>query len=85
MPNLFKPFSQKEEQGYSRKFEGTGLGLALVKNYCDINKANIKCESKKGVGSKFIATFNSQVLQFQKKLMIYIVIVKLNYLIASLE
>ena len=30
LKNLFTPFSQ-EEHGYSRKFGGTGLGLALVK------------------------------------------------------
>ncbi|MAT57045.1 MAG: hypothetical protein CMF23_03645 [Ignavibacteriae bacterium] len=30
LKNLFTPFSQ-EEHGYSRKFDGTGLGLALVK------------------------------------------------------
>jgi len=57
IPNLFKPFSQ-EEQGYTRKFEGNGLGLALVKNYCDINKAEIKVSSKKGEGSRFTVTFS---------------------------
>ncbi len=55
MKNIFKPFSQ-EETGYSRKFEGTGLGLALVKKYCDINNAEISVDSKKNVGSKFIIT-----------------------------
>lgn len=52
LPNLFKPFTQ-EEQGYSRRFEGNGLGLALVKKYCDINGIQITAESKKEVGSKF--------------------------------
>ncbi len=36
---LFELFSQ-EEQGYTRKYEGNGLGLSLVKGYCDINKIN---------------------------------------------
>lgn len=57
IPYLFKPFMQ-EDQGYSRRFEGNGLGLALVKNYCDLNQATIKVESKKGEGSSFIVTFN---------------------------
>ena len=57
LKNIFKPFSQ-EEQGYSRKFEGNGLGLALVKNYCDMNNALITVESKKGIGSTFTVTFN---------------------------
>ncbi len=55
-PFLFSPFSQ-EEQGYTRKFEGNGLGLALVKQYCELNKAEISVESKKGVGTTFIITF----------------------------
>ncbi|MCK9281311.1 MAG: ATP-binding protein [Melioribacteraceae bacterium] len=53
---LFTPFSQ-EEEGYTRKFEGTGLGLALVKNYCNINDAEIRVESEKGKGTSFIITF----------------------------
>jgi PAS domain S-box-containing protein len=58
LPNLFEPFTQ-EEQGYTRKFDGTGLGLALVKKYCEMNNANVKCESNKGTGSKFIVTFSA--------------------------
>ncbi len=53
--DIFKPFSQ-EEQGYTRKFEGTGLGLALVKNYCGMNDASIKVESKKNKGTIFCVT-----------------------------
>jgi len=58
--NIFEPFMQ-EERGYSRRFEGNGLGLALVKKYCDMNKAEIRIESEKGKGSSFIVTFNSEV------------------------
>jgi len=57
IPKLFKPFSQ-EEQGYSRSFEGNGLGLALVKNYCDVNNALIEVESVKNVGSTFRIIFD---------------------------
>lgn len=53
---LFEPFSQ-EEEGYTRRYEGNGLGLALVRKYCDLNKLSISVESVKGVGSKFIVTF----------------------------
>jgi PAS domain S-box-containing protein len=56
LPNLFNPFTQ-EEQGYTRKFEGNGLGLALVKKYCDMNKAQITVKSEKGSGSSFRVTF----------------------------
>ncbi len=57
LPNLFTPFSQ-EEQGYTRKFEGNGLGLALVKKYCEINNAEISVKSKKGKGTKFRILFH---------------------------
>lgn len=58
LKTIFKPFRQ-EEQGYTRSFEGNGLGLALVKNYCDLNKAEIYVESTKGVGSIFTVKFNA--------------------------
>jgi PAS domain S-box-containing protein len=56
---LFAPFTQ-EEIGYTRKFDGNGLGLALVKNYCDINNATVKVESEKGKGSIFRITFKEK-------------------------
>ena len=54
---IFLPFSQ-EESGYSRKYEGNGLGLALVKNYLKLINADITVESEKGIGSNFIVNFN---------------------------
>ena len=56
MPNLFMPFTQ-EEQGYSRSYEGNGLGLALVKKYCELNQANIIVESEKEKGTVVTVTF----------------------------
>ena len=50
LPRLFDPFTQ-EEQGYTRKFEGNGLGMALVKKYCDLNRATISVQSVKGKGT----------------------------------
>jgi len=58
IPKIFAPFMQ-EEQGYTRSFEGNGLGLALVKNYCKINNATIEVESEKNVGSTFRVIFGS--------------------------
>ncbi|MFA8342139.1 MAG: ATP-binding protein [Rhodothermaceae bacterium] len=52
LQHLFEPFSQ-EEQGYTRSFEGNGLGLALVKNYCELNNYNIFVRSEKNNGSSF--------------------------------
>ncbi len=56
LPKLFDPFTQ-EEQGYTRKFEGNGLGLALVKKYCELNGADIRVKSKKGAGATFTLIF----------------------------
>ncbi len=58
LPTLFEPFTQ-EEQGYRRKFDGNGLGLALVKKYCELNEAYIKVESKKNNGTKFVIKFSN--------------------------
>ena len=57
LPELFEPFTQ-EESGYSRKYEGNGLGLALVKKYTKLNNAEIQIISKKGMGTSFVITFN---------------------------
>lgn len=55
--NLFSPFSQ-EEMGYTRKYDGTGLGLALVKSFIDINKAQIKVKSELNTGTTFTVILN---------------------------
>jgi signal transduction histidine kinase len=59
LPNLFEPFSQ-EEMGYTRGYEGNGLGLALAQKYAKLNGGEIFVESEKGVGSKFTVSFNLQ-------------------------
>jgi len=56
LPKLFSAFSQ-EQTGYTRKYDGTGLGLALAKNYAGINNAEIITKSQKGIGSSFTVIF----------------------------
>ncbi len=58
MNKLYTPFSQ-EDQGFSRTFEGNGLGLALAKKYCELNGIDIHVESEKGKGTTFTLTFPS--------------------------
>lgn len=58
LPDLFEPFSQ-EEQGYSRKFDGNGLGMSLVKKYCEIIDAVINVKSEVGVGTEFQVIFQN--------------------------
>ena len=57
LPNLFEPFSQ-EEMGYTRRYEGNGIGMALVKHYCKMNNATVLVESEKGIGTTVKVIFN---------------------------
>ncbi len=52
LPEIFEAFSQ-EERGYSRRFEGSGLGMALVKKYCELIDAEIHIESERDKGTSF--------------------------------
>lgn len=54
--HLFQPFSQ-EKVGYSRPYEGTGLGLALTKKFVELMNGEIKVWSKKGEGTEFQVIF----------------------------
>lgn len=60
LKKIFTPFYQ-EDVGYKREFEGNGLGLALVKKYVELNKAEIEVESEKSIGSVFSVTFDLSV------------------------
>jgi len=61
MAMLYTPFSQ-EEMGYTRKFEGNGLGLAIAKKYIELNNARIQVKSEKKKGTKFSIFFDKTEL-----------------------
>jgi PAS domain S-box-containing protein len=52
LERLYKPFSQIDS-GLSRKYEGTGLGLAMVKLLADLHGGAVAVESEVGKGSCF--------------------------------
>jgi len=56
MPSLFEPFRQ-ESAGNDRDFEGSGLGLAVVKSMVDFMHGDISVESSPGTGSVFRVRF----------------------------
>lgn len=49
---LFQPFIQVDS-ALNRKYEGTGLGLALVKRIVDLHDGEVGVTSEVGVGSCF--------------------------------
>lgn len=57
LPILFEAFTQ-EDSGYTRAYDGNGLGLALVKRYCEINNITLSVESEKGKGTTMKVLFN---------------------------
>lgn len=56
LSNIFELFSQAD-RGYTRKWDGSGLGLALVKGYCDMNDIKIEIKSTKGLGTSVTLMF----------------------------
>lgn len=55
MQKLFKPFVQVDSS-LSRHYEGTGLGLTLVKKLVEMHGGTVSVESEVGAGSRFIFT-----------------------------
>jgi PAS domain S-box-containing protein len=52
LDDLFNPFSQIDS-GLARKYEGTGLGLVLLKNLAELHGGSVATESAVGEGSRF--------------------------------
>jgi PAS domain S-box-containing protein len=56
LPLLFEPYTQ-EESGYTRSFEGIGLGMSLVKKYTELIGAELAISSEKNRGTTVSVTF----------------------------
>ncbi|HEY5490953.1 MAG TPA: response regulator, partial [Gemmatimonadaceae bacterium] len=52
LEHLFQPFSQIDS-GLARRYEGTGLGLAMVKLLVELHGGTVAVESAVGEGSRF--------------------------------
>ena len=52
MTKLFQPFTQIDSS-LARKFEGSGLGLALVKQMAEVHAGTVAVASLEGVGTRF--------------------------------
>jgi len=53
---IFEIFSQ-ESEGYSKNYQGIGLGMSIVKRHLDLNQVKIVIKSTRGKGTAIILTF----------------------------
>lgn len=56
LPHIFEEFKQ-ESSGWTRHYEGSGLGLTLAKRYIDMMGGTVTVQSIQGVGSCFTLIF----------------------------
>ena len=63
IPKIFDRFSQEDALA-NDKYGGSGLGMAITKNFVEMMNGEIQVESEKGVGSVFTVTVN---LGFRRK------------------
>ena len=56
LPLVFEPFRQIDS-ALARKYEGTGLGLSLVKKFVELHGGSVRIESKVGQGTAVFISF----------------------------
>jgi PAS domain S-box-containing protein len=47
---IFEPYTQ-ESEGFTKNYQGLGLGMALTRRYVDLNNVDIELKSEMGVGT----------------------------------
>lgn len=60
LSKLFQAFTQADV-GTSKKYGGTGLGLALSRRFCELMGGDLKVESEYGRGSTFTAHLPKEI------------------------
>jgi len=55
LPYIFERFRQVDGSS-TRDYEGTGIGLSLVKEYVDLHKGAVKVQSELDLGTEFLLT-----------------------------
>lgn len=65
LPNIFEPFARADDVRVEQT-QGTGLGMAIVKNMVQMMGGDIKVESKLNQGTKFTVTVPLQLQQNKK-------------------
>lgn len=67
LPHIFDRFYQVDNSN-RRNYEGTGIGLSLVKELVEVLKGNIKVESQPGTGTAFTVSIPCDKLNWEKYL-----------------
>lgn len=67
LSHIFESYRQ-EKMGYSRPYEGLGLGLAVVKQILSLHNAGISVKSKKGEGTTFTINFREHIKNVEEKI-----------------
>lgn len=62
IPKIFEAFSQEDATATNR-YGGSGLGMAITKNFVEIMGGEIHVDSEKGVGSTFTVTLSMKASQ----------------------
>lgn len=65
LSKAFEPF-EREEDVRTSKIQGTGLGMSIVKSIVSLMMGDIRVESEKNKGSKFIVTVNLKLDERRK-------------------
>jgi DNA-binding response OmpR family regulator/anti-sigma regulatory factor (Ser/Thr protein kinase) len=66
LPHIFDRFYQVDGS-HTREYEGTGIGLAIVKELVDLHNGKIEVESKSGIGTTFTILFKTGKVHLIKK------------------
>lgn len=64
---IFRPFAQLDS-GLARRYEGMGLGLAIVRHLVELHGGQVTVASKPGAGSRFIVTLPLELAQPQAEM-----------------
>ncbi|MEE9430490.1 MAG: ATP-binding protein, partial [Melioribacteraceae bacterium] len=56
IPMIFNEFQQLSE-GFTKDYQGSGLGLSVTKKYIEILKGSIEVKSQVGIGTEFKVYF----------------------------